>query len=270
MAVMSLPVIRRRSYATFKAAHFLFVPATLFAVLHWGPIIAWVFMTMVLYIANKVLSAAFTSAPVAVVRAVAHDHVHACEGRSRCQDWNHLARCGEDINGVTELVLATATTYAPVAPVSITSAPVTTPETLAVHIKVQGHWTRQLHAYVAQCTLAETDPILYADTVSSRRGLHPAPFDTLVFVAGGIGVTPLLGLLVDAVHATPAKAMHLVWHVRDVRLLHQFESVLDNVVAKAPRLHLHVTQAASEAIDVLAETTTTVFDRGLPRRMWVE
>ncbi|EQC30895.1 hypothetical protein SDRG_11376 [Saprolegnia diclina VS20] len=93
-------------------------------------------------------------------------------------------------------------------------------------------------------------------------GLHPASFNTLAFVAGGIGVTPLLGVLVDAVHATPAKATHFVWHVRDMRLLHKFESIPDDVVAKAPRwqVHYHVTQPASEAIDVLAETTTTVLD----------
>ncbi|ETW10001.1 hypothetical protein H310_00410 [Aphanomyces invadans] len=70
MGATSLPYVRRHYYSVFYATHFLFIPASLFAVLHWGNIIYFLFTSMVLYMVNRLLSTSSITTPVAIKRAV--------------------------------------------------------------------------------------------------------------------------------------------------------------------------------------------------------
>ncbi|OQR89736.1 hypothetical protein ACHHYP_06088, partial [Achlya hypogyna] len=56
MGVTSIAYVRRRYYNVFYVTHFLFVPATAFAIMHYGPIAIWLFAGVVLYIVNRMMS----------------------------------------------------------------------------------------------------------------------------------------------------------------------------------------------------------------------
>ncbi|KDO33279.1 hypothetical protein SPRG_19397 [Saprolegnia parasitica CBS 223.65] len=74
MGITSLPYVRRHYYKIFYATHFLFIPATAFAIMHWGYIAIWLFATIVLYIGNRMLSSATIQAPVVIQKAAAYPH----------------------------------------------------------------------------------------------------------------------------------------------------------------------------------------------------
>ncbi|KAF0695330.1 hypothetical protein As57867_013790, partial [Aphanomyces stellatus] len=69
MGATSIPYVRRHYYATFKATHFLFVPAAALAVMHYEQIIVWIFVSMVLYIVNRMYSSSTVATPVALATA---------------------------------------------------------------------------------------------------------------------------------------------------------------------------------------------------------
>lgn len=68
---------------------------------------------------------------------------------------------------------------------------------------------------------------------AGRFALDPDPTASLVLVAGGIGMTPLLCMLTAWAAATPARAMHLFYGVRDGGE-HAFREALATLAAKRP------------------------------------
>ncbi|RLO00124.1 hypothetical protein DYB28_000329 [Aphanomyces astaci] len=71
VALTSLPYVRRNHYEVFRTAHFLFVPAAIFASMHRVPILYSVFASLVLYLINHMYSRETTRAPISVARATA-------------------------------------------------------------------------------------------------------------------------------------------------------------------------------------------------------
>ncbi|EQC34247.1 hypothetical protein SDRG_08449 [Saprolegnia diclina VS20] len=245
MAVTSTPYVRRHYYKTFYASHFLFIPMTAFAVMHWGGMIIWLFTSIVLYIGNRMMSSATVSAPVIVQHAIAYRH------------------------RVTEFVFACATSYAAGDivylkvpsisstqwhPFSVASSPLHTPGSLAVYIKARGDWTNQLHAYVHQCSVAGVAPVVFMDGGYVPAAPVPSSFDKVVFVAGGIGATPLLGRALHVLHAYAWQDVHFIWHVRDVNLLVQFQQWFHDASSLSSRLHLHLYVTTASLSDAFTDT----------------
>ncbi|KAF0714028.1 Aste57867_4092 [Aphanomyces stellatus] len=95
----------------------------------------------------------------------------------------------------------------------------------------------------------------------------PSTYSTVVFVGGGIGVTPLMGQIMHLLHARPQQEVYLIWHVKTVDMVSQFQPWLHELVSLAEsnhgRLHLnlHVTQndATGIAIDDLLSSPLSSF-----------
>ncbi|OQR85965.1 hypothetical protein THRCLA_10599 [Thraustotheca clavata] len=252
MGFTSMPFIRRRYYNVFYVTHFLFIPASLFAVMHWGPIVIWLFATIVIYIANRMLSAATIQAPIAIKKAVAYEH-----------DVTELSfECVAPYKpGDVVYIKVPAVSSTQWHPFSVASSALHTPEVLTIYIKTLGKWTAQVHEYVCQCSAANVDPVVYVDGGYVSPAPVPSSFEKLIFVGGGIGVTPLMSQIMHVLYTQPHQEVHLVWHARDVRLMSQFEPWLRDALAVSSRLHLHlhVTQK-NEVVNVNGMNRTIVYD----------
>ncbi|KDO33278.1 hypothetical protein SPRG_19396 [Saprolegnia parasitica CBS 223.65] len=192
MGLTSLPYVRRHYYKVFYATHFLFIPATAFAIMHYANIAIYLFATIVLYIGNRMMSSATISAPVIVQKAAAHPH-NVTELTFECAT---SYRAGDVVYLKVPSVSKTQWH-----PFSVASTPLHTPGSLTVYIKTLGEWSGQVHEYVRQCTAANVDPVVYMDGGYVPPAPVSASFDKVVFVGGGIGVTPLLGQILHTLHS---------------------------------------------------------------------
>ncbi|KAF0713041.1 Aste57867_4549 [Aphanomyces stellatus] len=250
MGLTSLPIVRRKYYSVFYATHFLFIPATFLAVLHWGPITYFLFATIVLYLVNRIYSSATVAAPVSLDHAVAltqvtHLTVHCAAGYTP---------------GDAVWLKVPALSKTQWHPFSVASTPLHTPGRLTLYIKCLGKWTSGLHTYIQACEAKNVQPIIYMDGGYTPAAPIPSSHSDVVFIGGGIGITPLMGQLLHVLHTNPHQMLWLVWHVRRVDLLVQFQAWLLEIEALAAstgtRLHirLHVTQEASSSVDIVSAT----------------
>ncbi|TYZ67104.1 hypothetical protein PybrP1_002255, partial [[Pythium] brassicae (nom. inval.)] len=70
----SIPWVRRKFYNAFYYFHHLFIVGVVFAVLHWSPIILWIFPSFLLYVVSRSLSSANSFTPVQVKEFTALDN----------------------------------------------------------------------------------------------------------------------------------------------------------------------------------------------------
>ncbi|KAF0686054.1 Aste57867_22116 [Aphanomyces stellatus] len=256
IAVTSLPFFRRKYYNIFYVTHFLFIPAAFFAIMHWGPIMYWLYATIVLYLVNRMFSSASICTPVSLDRAIAMP------------------------SQVVELTLHCATGYSPGDcvwikvpalsktqwhPFSVASTPLHTPGLLTVYIKCLGKWSDRLYHYIKKCNADGTTPIVYMDGGYTPAAPIPSAHSDVVFVGGGIGVTPLMGQLLHILYTNPHQTVWLIWHVRRSDMLLQFRDWLKQVEALAAssgnrvHLRLHVTQENAASFDFDDETDDARF-----------
>ncbi|KAF0714027.1 Aste57867_4091 [Aphanomyces stellatus] len=246
MGLTALPVVRRRHYAVFRATHYLAIPAAAFAAIHYGTILYFIYTSIVLYIVNKMLSASTVAAPVEI---------------------HHILALPAD---VTKLTFHCATEYTPGDsvwlkvpalsstqwhPFSIASSPAHTPGLVTVYVKSLGTWTTGLFHYIRDCQAKNVHPLVYLDGGYTPVAPIPARYSCVVFVAGGIGITPLMGQLLHVFYTNPQQTIWLVWHVRQSEMLLQFQTWFHDIEALAAangtRLHirLHVTQDPQATFD---------------------
>ncbi|CAK4313094.1 unnamed protein product [Aphanomyces euteiches] len=281
MGITSLPIIRRKFYNVFYYTHFLFIPAALFATLHWGNMIYWLYTSIVLYLVNRMYSSASITAPVCIKRAkalpaqVVQLTLHCATGYTP-----------GDVVWIKVPALSNTQWH----PFSVASTPVHTPGLLTVYIKCLGKWSNNLYHYIRQCEKDNVDPIVYMDGGYTPAPAIPAKHSDVVFVGGGIGVTPLMGQLVHILHTHPNQTVWLIWHVRGSDMLLQFRGWLREVEELAAstggrvNLRLHVTQEHANALNVaddeftsesaFVQPTTTVSPRpyahlSTVKRMWM-
>ncbi|RHY78755.1 hypothetical protein DYB30_012669 [Aphanomyces astaci] len=244
MGATSLPYVRRHHYTVFYATHFLFIPATLFAVFHWGNIIYFLFTSIVLYVGNRMLSQASIVTPVSLTRAV------------------------QLSSDVVELSFECATGYSPGDavwikvpalsktqwhPFSVASTPLETPDLLTIYVKNLGSWTAGLHEYIGQCQEKNVQPVIYMDGGYTSAAPIPATHSDVVFIGGGIGITPLMGQLLHILRSHPTQNAWLIWNVRRKDMLVAFQSWLHHIeVLGGSRLkiRLHVTQDDTTSFDL--------------------
>jgi ferric-chelate reductase len=241
MGLTSLPYVRRHYYKVFYATHFLFIPATAFAIMHYANIAIYLFATIVLYIGNRMMSSATIQAPVVVQKAVAHPH-DVTELTFECATSYHA--------GDVVYIKVPSVSQTQWHPFSVASTPLHTPGSITVYIKSLGEWSGQVHEYIRQCTASGVDPVVYMDGGYVSPAPVSASYEKVVFVGGGIGVTPLLGQIMHTLHSQSWQDVHLVWHVRDVRMMAQFQQWFHEATSLSSHLHLHLfvtqTSPASE------------------------
>ncbi|GLI65959.1 hypothetical protein VaNZ11_009641 [Volvox africanus] len=226
--VTSIPYIRRRFFNLFYASHIGgTVVFMLFAFMHRKDIAPWVMPGIFLYLLDVVLrtlqqafnstsiTASASVGPEAPAAAFLSPHGNILTLTIQCD--KSLSWSGLDIVflNVPEIswwqwhpfTLATS---------SVAGGPETK---MVLHIKTYNHWTQRLVARLA----TNTDSLkLYVS--GPYHGAHRkwiTNFDRHIFVAGGIGVTPVLGMLQDLIarrramaansDLKPAGRVSLIW-----------------------------------------------------------
>ncbi|KAF0708828.1 hypothetical protein AaE_013075 [Aphanomyces astaci] len=252
MAVTALPYVRRHYYSVFYATHFLFIPASLFAVFHWGNIIYFLFASMVLYLTNLMLSRASTSTPVTLK--------HAAQLSSEVVEITFKCVTGYS-PGDAVWIKVPALSKTEWHPFSIASTPLETPGLLTIYVKSLGKWTTGLHHYIRDCHEKNVQPIIYMDCGYKSAPQIPATHSDVVFVGGGIGITPLMGQLVHILRSHPSQTAWLIWNVRHKDMLVGFQSWLhhiETVGGNRLKIRLHVTQDDTTSFDVDATTKQSI------------
>lgn len=96
---------------------------------------------------------------------------------------------------------------------------------------------------------AQVGTILQVRAPSGHFVFAPDPNAPPVFIAGGIGITPILSMLKAALAGKPDRAAHLFYGVRN-RQDHAFRAVLSQLAQAHPGFDLHVLYADPGAEDV--------------------
>ena len=112
---------------------------------------------------------------------------------------------------------------------------------IVLKIKAMGDWTDKL------MLLLDTEK--NANLVVDIRGPFASPAarvtkeEQWLMIAGGIGITPFLGLLHTMLfHSSTIKQFHLVWVLRDNKLLTWLEPFLTSPIFNRVTLHLYLTR----------------------------
>jgi len=116
----------------------------------------------------------------------------------------------------------------------------------SIHIKIEGRWGKRL------ASLAEDPSQPLKDVrVEGPYGCLSIPsldkYKTIMFVAGGVGVTPIHSLLSDLYHRVYLRnpgalnKVVVVWSMRDITLFESFESTFANLKQPTFECHLHYT-----------------------------
>jgi predicted ferric reductase len=220
-----MPLMRRRYYALFKLAHFLFVVLVPVTLIHAGSGWHLVLPGFVLWALDFLVRFGRGAERVEVLSAIAHTGENVSELRFR---WRGKAR--EHSAGMICLVNCPQISAVQWHPFSLSSSPLDDHESL--HIKsteVPGRstWTGELHR------LLQTSP---DELILQVDGPYGAPLHfkspRVLLVAGGIGVTPMQNILrflaARAAGTEAVESVHLVWSARSPEIFEIFKSTLED------------------------------------------
>jgi len=144
-------------------------------------------------------------------------------------------------------------------PFSVTSGP--EEEDLEIHVRALGDWTKKLHSLAKR--KQELTVLVDGPYGSLRLDYHR--YSHLMLVAGGIGFTPILGLLKDIyfskrAHFTHNKFIDVIWSIADESNAKWFEVELQQIAKKAisfglPSLKLSIHVTRSQALPLPVKFT---------------
>jgi ferric-chelate reductase len=255
IGLTSIPWMRRKMYNTFYSVHHLFLLGTVFAVLHWNPILAWIFPSVMLYTICRAISSSNGFTPVAVreFTTLSNDVVKVVLARS-------ATRAGDFKVGQFVYLNVPAVSKLQWHAFTIASSPRTSPDTLTILLKSLGDWTDELVRYSADCKSKNVLPTVYMDGYYGASLDMYDEYSTVCLVGGGIGVTPLLAILEDLVSklqqgASLRQRVFFVFTFRELSLLEEIHPLLMQVKELDPQqqhfsLHLSLTRApTNEQLD---------------------
>ncbi|TMW58841.1 hypothetical protein Poli38472_006986 [Pythium oligandrum] len=255
----SVPYIRRKFYNLFYYAHQLFILAIVFSVLHWGPIVWWIFPTFLVYCYRRVISTSHAFSPVQVkeLTALDNDIVKITLHRSTQTDGHfHVGQfLYINVPALSKLQWHAFT---------IASSPHANPTTLTLYIKSLGDWTRDLVTYANDCKQQDVLPTVYVDGYyGSSLGMYEE-YSTLCLIGGGIGATPMFAILEDLVSKLSSgrgsslrQRVVFVFSFRELSLLEELHPLLLRVKELDPheqhfKLHFYLTRPVGD--DVLSKS----------------
>ncbi len=115
-------------------------------------------------------------------------------------------------------------------------------DVIVLKIKALGDWTDKLYE-----AMGDKDDI---NLVVDIRGPFASPAakkikeDEWLMIAGGIGITPFLGFMHSMLfHPDKIKKFHLVWVLRDSKLLEWLEPFITSPIVSGGRMHFYFTQS---------------------------
>ncbi|EEY65211.1 uncharacterized protein PITG_16832 [Phytophthora infestans T30-4] len=187
----SIPWIRRRMYQLFYNVHQLLFLAIFFTCLHWARAVWFLLPSVVVYFISRVLSHCNGTTPVEVLELTALSPslcklVIACMSSERGQ-----YQVGQfvylNIPAISRIEWHAFT---------VASSPKSSPNSMTILVKALGDWTEKLMTYQQMCTRCSIQPEVYVDGYFgvSLAETYQA-YNTVILVGGGVGITPLLGIL---------------------------------------------------------------------------
>ncbi|KAG4048319.1 hypothetical protein PC123_g16359 [Phytophthora cactorum] len=247
IGLTSIPWVRRKMYNMFYNVHHLFLIGTIFAVLHWNPILAWIFPSVMLYTVSRAISSSNGFTPVAVreFTTLSHDVVKVVLSRSTAPAGNYK---------VGQFVYLNVPTISKLQwhAFTIASSPRTSPDTLTILLKSLGDWTEDLVKYSEDCKKNNVLPTMYMDGYYGASLEMYDEYSTVCLVGGGIGVTPLLSILEDIVAKlqkgeTLRQKVIFIFSFRELSLLEEIHPVLMQIKELDPQqqyfsLHFNLTR----------------------------
>ncbi len=116
-------------------------------------------------------------------------------------------------------------------PFSLSSSPNATGK-ITFSIGSNGDWTGKIGSIPARTKAFVDGP--YGQFTHLR--FHNAP--AFIFIAGGIGITPMLSMFQYMEHTSEQRPIHLIWSCRNQEDV-VFQDMLDNIAAKMPNITIH-------------------------------
>ncbi len=118
---------------------------------------------------------------------------------------------------------------------------------IVLKINVQGDWTQSLLNSMAEN--ASTNFVVDIRGPFASPAATSVKEDQWLMIAGGIGITPFLGLMYAILFNTlNVRRFHLVWVLRDRKMLEWLEPIITSSKIGRGKIHLYLTQT-EESVD---------------------
>jgi ferric-chelate reductase len=207
IGVTSVPWVRRRLYNLFYSVHQLLFVAVVFTVLHWARALWFLVPTFVAYLISRVLSHCSGSTAAKVVEFSALSPTlcklvveHSSSERGAYQVGQFVYVNVPAISRMEWHAFTIASSP------KASSFDENSSNTVTLVIKALGDWTEKLVVYQQVCERCSIEPQVYVDGYygASLAETYQA-YNTVVLIGGGVGVTPLLGVLEDVCAAAETR-----------------------------------------------------------------
>lgn len=231
IGLTSFPYVRRHYYDVFYYAHHLFLVVFFVTALHFSSFVIWMYPGVCLYVLHRILSKSQSRVPCEVVdlEAIPGEITRLVFRRSHGKAG--LYHAGQFV--YLRIPLLSHTQWHPF---SISSSPIEYEDTFTVHVKAVGNFTKALFALAIQAREERKLPLIYVDGFYGQMSDVFQHYPVLVFVAGGIGATPIisiLGKVLDCMrNGDPTVAdtqVYFHWTSREIGIYHEFEPLLDAI-----------------------------------------
>lgn len=231
IGLTSLNPVRRRFYALFYYSHHLFIVVLVCACLHFSSFVIWMYPGVCLYVMHRILSNSQSRVACEVV------DLEAIPGEiTRLVFRRSPGKAGHYHAGQFVYLRIPLLSHTQWHPFSISSSPIEYEDTFTVHVKAIGNWTKSLFAVAIQAREERKMPLIYVDGFYGQMSDAFQQYPVLVFIAGGIGATPIisiLGKVLDSMRNNDPNMsnaqVYFHWTSREIGIFHEFEPLLDAI-----------------------------------------
>uniref|UniRef100_K3W6U6 FAD-binding FR-type domain-containing protein n=1 Tax=Globisporangium ultimum (strain ATCC 200006 / CBS 805.95 / DAOM BR144) TaxID=431595 RepID=K3W6U6_GLOUD len=231
IGLTSIPWVRRNHYEVFYYAHHLFIVVLICVCLHFSSFVIWMYPGVCLYMMHRIMSKSQNHVPCEVVdlEAIPGEITRLVFRRSPGRAGHYHA--GQFV--YLHVPLLSRTQWHPF---SISSSPIEYEDTFTVHVKSIGNFTKSLFALAIQAREERKMPLIYVDGFYGQMTDAFQQYPVLVFVAGGIGATPIISILGKVLDSMRNNDPNMVnaqvyfhWTSREIGIFHEFEPLLDAI-----------------------------------------
>lgn len=231
IGVTSLNVVRRAWYELFYYAHHLFILVLIAVALHFSSFVIWMYPGVCLYVMHRILSKSQSHVPCEVV------DLEAIPGEiTRLVFRRSPGKAGHYHAGQFVYLRIPMLSHTQWHPFSISSSPIEYEDTFTVHVKAIGNFTKSLFALAIQAREERKMPLIYVDGFYGSMSDAFQQYPVLVFIAGGIGATPVISILGKVLDSMRNNDPNMVnaqvyfhWTSREIGIFHEFEPLLDAI-----------------------------------------
>ncbi|RLN57411.1 hypothetical protein BBJ29_004064 [Phytophthora kernoviae] len=234
----SHPWVRRHLFETFYYVHHMYIPAVIFAVMHFNVIVWWLLPTLVLYMSSRAISRwnslfpvqvlEFTRLPEGFVKVVLARSANQLEGGFDIGQFVYL-----NVPVISKLQWHAFT---------ISSSPLSSPTSLTILAKSLGDWSEDLVEHAQHCRDNNKLPVMYMDAYYGSSLAGYDEYSTVCLIGGGIGSTPLFAILEDILarlemrgSPLPKQRIFFVLAIRELALLEEISPLLAKIKRLDPQ-----------------------------------